>query len=282
MEALSACPEAPDSDVTIFVDGPRDNSDLPMVEETRKISQEPWPFRTITLEFSESNKGLATSIIQGVTQVLKQKGKIIVLEDDLVVSPVFLTYMNQALNQFQLVPQVASIHGYSLPLKPGVNRPYFLRGADCWGWGSWVDRWESVEWSSAKLLSQVDSASGLGELFDLGGAYPYREMLKNQTAGTVDSWAIRWHASMFVQNRLTLYPGETLVTNIGMDGSGTHRSDRKDFMSPITRSLPDLQGIIVREDESARNQVAAYFRKSSSIWNRLMIRVDALMHRSSS
>jgi hypothetical protein len=275
--ALTRCPEAHLSDVTIFVDGPRNSHEQSDVDATVDVAKKAQGFRSLNVHVASSNKGLASSIIHGVSRMLKQSDKVIVLEDDIVVSHVFLEYMNSALDQLAGSPEVASIHGYSLPLQPAMAKPYFLKGADCWGWATWVDRWDSVEWDVEVLLQELSSSKSARSELDLGGAYPFTKMLQNQVEGQVDSWAIRWHVSMFLQNRLTLYPGQSLVRNIGMDGSGTHGDNRQDFFTALLEVAPDLSGIHPVESREALERVMKFYKRSRSIRRRVLVRLTVLI-----
>ncbi len=174
---------------------------------------------------SENNKGLARSIIAGLDDIFNRYETAIIIEDDLEFSPYFLRFCLDGLSLYADVPQVASLHGYTPSLDIKMSQPYFLRGADCWGWATWKNRWIDFEENAEILINQI-SEQKLASKFDLDGAYPYFEMLKRQSRGEIDSWAIRWHASMFLRNKLTLYSNFSLVSNTGMDGSGTHYNQK--------------------------------------------------------
>jgi hypothetical protein len=276
LAALSSCPESSGSDLIVFVDGPRSIRDLDLVSQTVKVAQAAVGFRNLDVRTSQVNKGLANSIITGVSDVINRLGKVIVLEDDIIVSSAFLTYCNSALEKYEFVPEVASVHGYSLPLNPQITEPYFIRGADCWGWATWKDRWESIEWDPEVLLSYFKGNRKLSKQLDLSGSYPYLKMLKDQSKGLVDSWAIRWHVSMFLQNRLTLYPGVSLVRNIGLDGSGTHGNNRQDFQVDVAKIPPMLGETKPVESELALGQIVKFFQDARSIRRRLALRISSL------
>jgi hypothetical protein len=183
----------------------------------------------------KANLGLSSSIISGINEIFEIKEHIIVLEDDLVCSNYFLDFCLEGLSEFENVDEVASIHGYLPPLNRIFESPNFLRGADCWGWASWKNRWQSVEWDSKKLLKQLEEQNLLFE-FDFGGKFPFSTMLKQQADQEIDSWAIRWHASMFLQSRLTLYPNYSLIGNEGFDNSGTHGKTSNAYSTEISRN----------------------------------------------
>src|SRR5260370_30670471 len=122
-------------------------------------------------------------------EVLSQHERVIVLEDDIVVSPFFLSYMNGALSLYEDEPRVASIHAYVYPIKEPLPETFFLRGADCWGWATWRRGWELFNSDGRYLLSEL-RRRGLTQQFDLHGAYRSRKMLKPQIAGANDSLAV--------------------------------------------------------------------------------------------
>ena len=208
----------------IYCDGPKINASkeqLEKIHEVRVIAKAEKRFNNVVVIEREINIGLAANIITGVTEIVNKSGKIIVLEDDLVTSVYFLQYMNDALNYYEEHQEVACIHGYIYPIKTPVPESFFLKGADCWGWATWKRAWNLFEPNGEKLLDTI-ILNNLENEFDFNNSYPYVQMLKDQIAGLNESWAIRWYASAFINNKLVLYPGESLVQNIGHDGSGTH------------------------------------------------------------
>ena len=236
VEALQRNDLASDSDLIIYADAPKNEEAAQGVREVREYIHTIGGFRTVTIIERNINLGLAQSIISGVTEVLNRFGTIIVLEDDLVTSPYFLRYMNDALELYSDDETVASIHGYLYPIKKTLLEPFFIRGADCWGWGTWQRAWAHFEPDGKKLLEELHSRR-LTEQFDFGGTYPYTEMLQDQIQGSNDSWAIRWCASAFINDMLTLYPPASLVRNIGLDDSGTH-CDENDFHETELATAP--------------------------------------------
>lgn len=234
LEALESNVLASESDLTVFADGPRDSQDKELVEEVLEVVKSATGFRSVRIVKSEVNKGLANSIIHGVTKICEMNGRVIVLEDDLFTSPYFLEFMNTGLDVYANDDRVASIHGYtpSTFARDRLPSTFFMRGADCWGWATWKRAWAGFRPDAAELLDEI-MGRGLSEEFNLGGAYDFTRLLRAQVEGRVDSWAIRWHASMFLASKFTLYPGESLVRHIGDDGSGTHVKNRKTSPHPL-------------------------------------------------
>ena len=202
-------------DLFIFADGAKSQAGIRAVNEVREYIRTVSGFRRVIIKEAEKNLGLAKSIISGVTEVVNKYGRIIVIEDDIVTAPYFLQWMNDALDMYEQDEQVAGIHGWTPPEKFG-KRPetYFVREVGCWGWATWKRGWDIFEADGKKLLEQFSTKRMIYD-FNQCYSYPYYQMLKEQVAGTCDSWAIRWYASVFLKNKVGLWPGRTLVANIG-------------------------------------------------------------------
>ncbi|MBK7869107.1 MAG: glycosyltransferase family 2 protein [Ignavibacteriales bacterium] len=264
IKSLAANPEAKDTDLFIFSDGGRNEDEMKDVEEVREIISRVEGFRSVHSVLSDKNKGLARSIIDGVTTLLQDHNEIIVLEDDMEVAPSFLSYMNFNLDAYKDNQQVASVHAYCYPFKEKLPPFFFLRGADCWGWATWKRAWNLFEESGEKLLQEL-TTKNLKDEFDYYGAASKVRMLKNQIDGKVDSWAIRWDASIFLNNMLTLYPGKSLLKNIGADGGGTHTKSTKIFNVDDFESLPELVKIPVEENSLAQKAFSNFYLRSKRL-----------------
>jgi len=258
IEALKNNTLALETDVVIFSDAPKNEKHIDDVVAVRAYLGTISGFRSLKIIARQENFGLAKSIIDGVTSVVNEYGHVIVLEDDLVTSPFFLQFMNDGLRFYKTNKNVASIHAYVYPID-GLPETFFMRGADCWGWATWKDQWAVFEADGAKLLSELQQEK-LTKRFDFNGAYPFTQMLRDQISGKNNSWAIRWHASAFFKNKLTLYPGRSLVLNIGNDGSGTHCGVTDGFSSAVATMPVEVASINVREDEHAFKMFEQYFR----------------------
>lgn len=261
VEALLANAETKDTDLYVFSDGAKNDSAGKAVSEVRSYVSGIVGFRSITVIEREANFGLAKSIINGVTQVCQKHGRIIVLEDDHVTSPYFLKYMNEALNYYERDERVISIAGYIYPVTGRMPETFFLRGADCWGWATWARGWELFNPDGQKLLDELKRRK-LTHQFDFDGSYPYTKMLQNQIAGKNNSWAIRWYASAFLKDKLTLYPGRSLLVNIGMDNSGSHCSSSMKYEGGVTDIPVQVGAAAVEENIFARQSFITFFRKS--------------------
>jgi hypothetical protein len=265
---------AADSDLVIFADGLRRASHAESFNRVRKILQQPISgFRRVEICSLTENYGLARNIISGVSQIIDQYGEIIVLEDDMLTSPYFLRFMNEGLDFYRNDLQVISLHGYVYPVEAELPETFFIRGADCWGWATWKRGWCLFEPDGAKLLAALKKRR-LTHLFDFGGNYPYSQMLKRQIAGRNDSWAIRWYASAFLQNKLSLYPGRSLIYNIGNDGEGTHCMNNDRYHTVVSPTPVRIQRIPVEENSYARGTFEEFFNASqASFIHRLFSRL---------
>ncbi|MEO8159495.1 MAG: glycosyltransferase family 2 protein [Betaproteobacteria bacterium] len=259
IEALRRNPLASRSHLVIYSDGAKRAEDAAAVREVRSICHEVSGFASVKLIEQEGNLGLARSVIGGVTEMCDTFGRVIVLEDDLIVSPHFLDFMNTALTLYEADEKVFSIHGYVFPVHNPLPETFFLLGADCWGWATWSRAWRHFEADGRRLLKGLSRAN-LRRRFDFDGAYDYSGMLQQQIDGRVDSWAIRWQASALLEGGLTLYPGRSLVRNIGFDETGTHSSKTAAFDVEVSDTRVQVMRIPLIENEVALAEFADYYR----------------------
>lgn len=275
LEALKACidsllsnSEASESDLIVYVDGPRKGrgGEKKMVDDVREFVKNIIGFKSLTYHFSDINKGLANSIIDGVSQVMMQYGRAIVIEDDLVCSSNFLTFMNQGLEQFQNLNKVFSICGYSNRVKTPKGYKYdgyFCPRSSSWGWATWRDRWESCDWELNIWKNVETNAKAFNKW---GGSDCYR-MLKGWKEGRNNSWAIRFCYNQFVQDKLSLFPIISHVKNVGFDGEGTNCPKWSRFKSEFDESdnkLFNLPNEVLVEREIV---------KSAMVYNSIKMRL---------
>ncbi len=263
VEALAKNELAAETDVFVFLDGPKSESDQEASAEIQKHLAAVSGFKSLTWKAAQTNAGLAQSLVGGISEILKIYDRLIVLEDDLVTSPFFLTYMNTALALYADDLQVASIHGWTYPVTEQLPETFFLRGADCWGWATWRRAWHVFNPDGTQLLQALTDQSLLEE-FDLDGAAHNIGMLRDQISGLNDSWAIRWHASAFLKGMLTLYPGRSLVQNSGTDGSGTHCHDTDHLQTRLAEQPIEIRRQSLIEDRSARSAIIRFLRSAAT------------------
>ncbi len=254
------------SDLFIYSDAPKDEQSEEAVQKVRKYIHTIDGFKTVTIRIGEKNLGLADSIIDGVSKVVNKYGRVIVLEDDLVTSPYFLRFMNDALNKYANNDNIASISGFIEPIV-GLPENFFLEKGSSWGWATWEKTWNSFEKDANRLLFEINRSKKKKQ-FDLDGTFSFYSMLLNQIDGKIDSWAIRWYASNFINKKLHLMPGKSLVRNIGHDGSGTHcvKNSYYDMVLSLDHQV-NLVTIDIVENTHAREMIISFYKKKRSKTN---------------
>ena len=251
---------AKDSTLYIFADGAKEgisNNELDKVKEVREfIRSDRWCKEVIIIE-SDINKGLANSIIEGVTKVINQHGKIIVLEDDLLLSPYFLNFMNSALSMYEDEEKVGSISGYIYPMQEQFPDLFFATLPECLGWATWKRAWNVLETDIYKCIAFFDSEEKIRK-FEYNHAYGAYDFLFAQKNKKVDSWYIRWAASLFHHNMLTLYPGNNLVSHIGYE-VGTHKYPSFLKPEPISSKVSQVCLIPIKVSIEGEKLIEDYY-----------------------
>jgi len=224
VEALAANALAGETSLYVFSDAPRNEAARQSVDEVRSYVRSITGFKCLTLIERDTNFGLARSIIDGVTGLCEQYGRVIVVEDDLVTSPRFLSYMNDALTFYEHETLVMQIGGHIVPIPEFSERreALFLPFITSWGWGTWARAWKHFD-PTAQGWETIRDDRALRNRFNLDGHFDYATMLQMQLDGKIDSWAIRWYLSVFMKRGLALFPPRSFVRNIGFAG-GTHGS----------------------------------------------------------
>lgn len=271
IEALLANPLANQTPLHVFSDAPRNESASLAVAEVRSYIRSIAGFKSVTIIERETNFGLARSIIDGVTALCEECGRVIVMEDDLITSPHFLSYMNDALMRYENEDRVISVAGYRYPIEHNSEScTFFLKGTNCWGWATWKRGWNLFEADGNHILAQLRER-GLTREFDMNGAYGYTRMLKGQVRGENESWAVRWHASAFLKDRLTLLPYKSLVKNIGLDGSGVHCAGmiRNPFDVELCLEPVTVKQIPIEVDIRVAKSLEVFYRtaRQTTQWN---------------
>ncbi len=224
LESLLACPECADSELYVFMDEARNDSEADDVEKVRALFDNLQGFKAIHPYPARMNKGMARSVIDGVTTVLQQHESIIVLEDDLVVAPDFLTFMNTALEAYRDRSDIWSISGYTPNLKEieqyDKNSVFLVPRAQCWGWATWSDRWETVDWEVSDF-NYLARNKKRRKAFDMGGNDLFRT-LEMEHRERIESWAVRWAYAASKQKMWTVNPMLSKVQNIGLKSSTSH------------------------------------------------------------
>jgi hypothetical protein len=261
LEALQANDLADQSRLFVFSDGPKEDASeeekLNILEVRALVQSRKW-CKNVNLVNSETNKGLAQSIVSGVTKIVHQYGKIIVLEDDVVTSPGFLKFMNEALDLYDLEKKVMHISGYMFPVRRKLPPTFFYNTASCWGWGTWQDRWVHYQHDAKFLLREIYNKERLHE-FNLEGKADFTQQLQANISGKHDTWAIKWYASFFLKNGMALHPYPSLTDNIGHDKTGNNCASSEAFhWNQLAEEMP-VKKIALKESSHARKLMMRFY-----------------------
>lgn len=268
---------AEQSQLIVFADGPRADAkpeDLAKINEVRALFDKKWGFKSIELRQREKNAGLAQSIIDGVTEVVNAYGSIIVLEDDIVTAPGFLSYMNLALQKYADEPRVFHISGFIYPVKNFKKNEYFFYNqAACWGWGTWMHNWAFFKRDTNYWLEKIKKLSD-SEEFNIHRSLNFQMQLENNKIKKINTWACFWQATVFFEKGLCFHPGKTFVRNIGLDGSGVNTGVDRSYSSRLRTDIPtNIENIRLVESNAHRKKIVRYFNNKESKNHSLIRRV---------
>ena len=269
VESIKRSPLAAESKLYIFSDAPKGNADLADVLAVRSYLKTVTGFKSVVIEEATENRGLANSVIYGVGKVLEEHGRAIVLEDDLMLSPYFLSYMNEALEMYKDEEDVININSHILSSPMTFNENFFISFANSWGWATWKRGWAYFEPDAKKLLAKIES-EGREREFDMG--YHFTRMLREQCEGKINSWAIRWNASIFVNKKLSLNVGKPLVVNGGFGEGATHCNTPDLFSVKLyTEEIRPQRIAPVEENKKMRNKLRITYMMRTSYTNKLRV-----------
>ena len=273
IESLLANELAKDSELYIFSDAAKDETDQPNVNEVRQFIHSIKGFKEIHYVERTENWGLARNIIDGVTTLVNQYGRVIVLEDDLIVAPYFLQFMNDALETYKDEENVCHIQACDFTKDPILPDTFLIKWTGSWGWATWKRAWKLFNPNGQELLDELISRK-LTYRFDFNGKYGYTRMLRNQIKGKNNSWAIRWNASLFLADKLSLNVGKSLIQNEGFDGSGTNCGSGNLYDSDLwTKPLPVVKIQPIVENEAARQAFSNYYTRTNSFFAKAIRRI---------
>jgi len=271
--SLLANTEAMNSPLYIYADAAKNEEDQKAVKEVRNFIHSINGFSSIHLVEREENWGLARNVIDGVTTVVKKHGKVIVLEDDLVVAPYFLRFMNDALETYKNEPKVGHIQACDYTQDPTLPDTFLIKWTGSWGWGTWERAWQLFNPDGEALLQELEKRK-LTKTFDFNGKYGYTRMLLHQVEGKNNSWAIRWNASLFLHDVLSLNVGKALVQNNGFDGTGTNCGGGGLYASNLWLQPLEVKPIHpVVENIAARKVYERYYARTNSFWAKALRRI---------
>jgi hypothetical protein len=277
MEALSNNVLAEESELFIFSDGSKTSSTQEEVDEVRKIIRKFNGFKKVTIIEQKINIGLANSIINGVTELINKYGKIIVMEDDIVTSPGFLKYINEALDYYEEKNDIWHISGWNYPIDPkGLQDVFLWRGMECWGWATWANRWKYFEKSSKKLISEFGHEKI--SQFNLDGYKNTWKQIIDNDSGSINTWAVFWYATIFRNKGLSVNPTRSFVRNIGIDGSGVHCGDNDVYQISLNSSLNIKFVDEYKENEIAVEKIKLFYKKlQKNILIRIINKINRIL-----
>lgn len=267
IEALLKNLEASKSELYVFADGLKSTATEKQsidLQKTREYIHTISGFKSITIIESELNKGLGNSIINGVTKTLEKYDSVIVLEDDIVVSPHFLRFMNESLCCYQNEEQVICVNGYNIISESKVKEStFFIRGGDCQGWGTWKRAWKQFNPNAKELLDYMNTHQRMQKDYTFNRTMYYMDLLRAVVEGKNDSWAIRWYTSTFVKGGLCLYPTKSLTQNIGFGEEATNtKSSEQDIVYTRIKASEDYveyTKIPIKENKIARKEFESIY-----------------------
>ena len=273
IESLLKNSLASESPLFIYADGAKDSTQQEAVKDVRNYIRTIQGFKQITLIERDENWGLARNIIDGVTTQVNQYGKVIVLEDDLVVAPYFLAFMNDALEVYKNEPKVGHIQACDFTQDPSLPDTFLIKWTGSWGWATWDRAWKHFNPNGKELLQELEKRN-LTRTFDFNGKYGFTRMLRRQIEGKNNSWAIRWNASLFLKDILSLNVGRSLVQNEGFDGSGTNCGGGGLYASHLYLDLLPVTPISpIEENREARKAFMRYYARTNSFWAKAIRRI---------
>lgn len=261
---------AAESDLYVISDGAKNEATADEVKAVRNylatLDERPTGFRNFNIIERVSNWGLADNIIEAVTRFTREYGKVIVVEDDLVVAPYFLQFMNDALETYKDEPRVGHIQACDFINNSNMPMTFLIKWTGSWGWGTWERAWQHFNPNGLALLKQLEERH-LTRQFDFNGNYGFTRMLRRQIEGKNNSWAIRWNASLFLADILSLNVGRSLVQNEGFDNSGTNCGGGNLYNSNLwMQPIPVAKETIIEENHFARRQFERYYGRTNSFW----------------
>ncbi len=273
IEALQNNELASKSELFIYADGAKNEKAYTQVEKVRSYVRVVSGFKKVTVIERDKNWGLANSIIDGVTQTVNKYGRVIVLEDDMVTSPFFLRYMNNALEFYKNEEKVMHISGWNYPIEINTLNDVFLwKVMNCWGWATWANNWQYFEKDTDKLINEFTKEDIYKFSLD-GTANFWKQVLLNKK-GKINTWAIYWYASIFKQNGLCLNPVQSFVQNIGHDNSGENCSKTNSFSSSNLSLNRDIKFIEkIAENDLALERIKVFYKLNSRLYKKLMSKV---------
>ena len=263
LDALALNEGAAESELYIFCDGPKQNAPADVrhnINEVVNIANSENRFKTVNVAIQQNNTGLAQSITSGVSKIVDIYGKVIVLEDDIVTSTGFLSYMNNALDFYETNERVMHISGYMYPHNENLQETFFFNVPLCWGWATWQRAWQHFRPDALELWNTLNEKGKRNALDKFGYDYLSRQLADN-VSGKLKTWFVKWHASVLLEDGFTLYPHKSLVHNIGFDNTGVHNAGEKEFDHKNLARKISVAEIEIKENDTAAQIIEDFYKK---------------------
>ena len=262
LEALMQNELAEMSELFIFCDGPKADAtkqDQERINKVRDLVKKKNWCKKVTIRESHVNKGLADSIVAGVTEIVNTYGKIIVLEDDIVTAKGFLKYMNDALDLYENEPKVMQISGFMIPKLKSFKGTYLYRAPGSWGWATWKNRWNKLIYDNDEIKLQMHKIKKYD--FNINDSYDYFDQLNKNINGVLCTWAVKWYLTIYLNEGLCLLPAKSMTRNIGFDGTGENCEINSSYSSyGTTSSIKLKKKAIMEEDKECLNLFINYYK----------------------
>lgn len=272
IESLKKNDMANQSHLFIFSDGPKDVSDTKMTDSVRSYIKNINGFKEVIILEQENNLGLAKSIINGVSQIINEYERIIVLEDDLITSPFFLKFMNESLIEYKDNKNVWGIGGYTYPINHTLKEDcFFAPYITSWGWATWKNRWHHFERNPTKLINNFDNQKI--QSFNLDNTYKFWDQVSANAEGKIHTWAVFWYATVFLNKGLVLYPKKSLVQNIGHDGSGISGDDTDLYRVDLANKPLNVLLNNISLNNDILKEVKKYLKNNKSLHKRFLSKI---------
>lgn len=273
IESLLRNELAAQSELFIYADAAKDKTTETAVTEVRRYIKGIEGFKSVHITERERNWGLANNVIDGVTTLVNRYGRVIVLEDDLIVAPYFLQFMNDALETYKDSQEVGHIQACDFTHDPSLPDTFLIKWTGSWGWATWDRAWKKFNPNGKELLKLLEERK-LTRTFDFNGNYRFTRMLRRQIEGKNNSWAIRWNASLFLADILSLNVGRSLVQNEGFDGSGTNCGGGGLYSSNLWMHPLTVKPISpLTENKEARKTFERYYHRTNCFWAKAIRRI---------
>ncbi len=259
LDALSKNLLADQSDLFIYCDGAKataSQEQLRRIADNRRVAHAADGFKSVTVIERPHNVGLKANIVGAVTEIVNRYGRIITLEDDVITSPGFLQFMNEALELYKDDERVMHISGYMWPHRLPLPETFFYEmpypGG---GWATWKRAWQYYDDDAAKLYHKWENR---WDEFNTVGTHLQKQLYDNYR-GTLNTWFIKWHAVLLERGGLTLYPGKSLTNNIGFDELATNCYTTNKFDVIPVDSIR-VKRIPIRENTLAAHEIYAFYQ----------------------